>query len=425
MKAIDRVLMPKYQKALEEGPGNKFFDFMLDKDGKHPSTEERVRTYLQVVIEKMRRESGTEMAPKEKEILSDDSSDTKAIRAFIEKKLKPGERMFVLSLTGQGKDPNRSKVLRAMHKKVKAEKRDPWSVLKLDLELQEDNPHDPNAVTVYCWWQHKSGTWKRHHIGFLKRSHMGKEIHHNKVIAEHMRAQKVKRVRYKKMPHAKAAKDFLNCFKVYALHVFAPRDSKTPALKLAVIADHLTVNSGTIPNYYRHPETEKIHEGTDGLGGSPPPKKKAGKKKAAKVEAPPQEVEVRDWPTVEQMSELMEILAEFERFFYHSEEVDGRKGVLMPVCMHEWKGTPKKLTSAKKVEEAVVAGRMGEFYGDFGTAVDLYEIQEKHGVLMAENFYRITGGFAGPIDKMHIQSILQAMRRVLKVLREFKGMNNE
>lgn len=429
--AVDRIILPSYEKALAEGPGNHFFDFM-NFDG----NEKAVRDYLQSLIQTMKKGMTMTTTPKPKpSILSDDSEETIAIRRVLKEKVANGERLYVLHLTGQTQDKNRAILLRAMHKKAKeaaSRGKSPWDVLRLTIEPEPENKADTKAVAVYCWWK-INDEWKRVKVGYLKANDNGNFVGQNQTILSFLESQKVKRVRYKMFPEAKQAQDFMTCYKVYTLRVYAPPDTQTPALTLGIVTDHdaidLPQGCSAVTSYYRHPESGKVFAGTAGMPGVKPVEVVAPKTPVEKIRMsvdnpPPQAVAVRDWPTVDQLKELMELLSEHEQFFFHEEIVDGRRGVLLPVAIHEWRGALKTLKNADDIEAAIREKRLGDFYGDFVHAADLAQMEKDHGPIMAERYYHLTGGFAGPFDTLHIQSMIVTMRSIVKALKAFKGQTN-
>lgn len=336
--------------------------------------------------------------------MSEFSKDKIAEYAGDVANLPHGEKVWFLKLTGHTMEPRRKNVFVALATKIwelEGKGIKPWEKFRLTLEPEPTNPHDPGAVKVMLWQPPTDATseWRSVHIGYVPRQERGRgTTNHNMAMLSFLKRGLIIKETFQGPPGCKP----LETLKVRFVHVFWDPHKEYGSAHLAVHTvftdEKLPDGCLSIQSAGRRPEKSASTLGT----GAPAPV-----------------VSSNSYPNPKVIDQLISLHREFVDYFTLEEE----DGVLMPAFMSQWDPglTPFQRFANKDDLEAKAAKTR---YNLPVSVVDLEQVEKEYGVTMAENFYRFSGLFEGPVTKDHARKVLETMTEVMMTLRKFRRHGN-
>jgi len=119
-----------------------------------------------------------------------------------------------------------------------------------------------------------------------------------------------------------------------------------------------------------------------------------------------------DYPSTKLIDRLISAHKAFQDFFRFTDS----GGECVPVFMLQC-DEPKSFANYTQFETAWKTGYDQEFIYPEQTT-DLREVEKEFGPVMAENFYKFTGGWEGPMTQLHAAKVLAAINGILMEARK-------
>lgn len=315
------------------------------------------------------------------------SNDEKqALREYL-KTVPPGERIWIIRLTGHEKVPERQKLVEEMAKAAHKSRKKPWDLFKVRLLLDDDNEYDPHAVQVLV--VKKDGL---HQIGFVKQKHLNEVVGHNKAVRFFLQKKGV----IMDGDHPK----------LRVMHVdYNAHDN----LRSCVLALHTVYGLDSLP------------VGCSKFSNKGIPIKETPAPKHGEIPV----VESNDYPTSSMIDKLINYSKLLERHFglvetYKDEDGKEQTSYCVPVFLSQWHGDPIAFKSHHAISK-YLADATEPLYGSANTTRDLPSVEEEYGPIMAEHFYRLTGVFEGPMTRRHVTAVLTTLASIMPTLNAFES----
>lgn len=319
------------------------------------------------------------------------------ITTYIENALNPGERAYVLRLTGHEKDEKRKNIVQKMNQarhKVEGYShcKPLWELFKMSLRPAPENEYDPFAVEV--WVSMKvNGEYQKFQIGYIKANDNGKPVGYNRSVFKWLKAEKVLRT--------------------VVLDIGADADSDLTWCVLGIVTTFDTTDLAKkcqpIENYGKEPR----------IGDQPVPKKEVSTPKHV-GETP--SLESGNYPTLREIDELITLHSAFEDCFGWEEVEDGETFVVTPIFMSQWAVGMQRFKNETELKSFMDKNRC---YGTLEEALDLRQVEKDYGPIMASVVYVFSGKLKGPCTGPHAREVLRVMRQVIKILDESTLIHNQ
>lgn len=315
--------------------------------------------------------------------------------------IRPGERAWFFNLTGHMMVEGRKKITAAMGKKVERLKgqKYPWEIFKLTVEHDAKNKHDDKACAVFLWNKDKdSGEWRKLQIGFVKRNNGKQALNHNLAVLHWLDTGDIIKTKY---PVGDGSDKTFESPLVRLVHIYYnPTNSYVTA--------HFAVHT----NYHaKRPENvAKI----ESVGISP---------EGHDLDPEIPDLGIFEYPSPRQVDKLISL----HKWFVDAFRLEDGENVLEPAFLSQWwdEGVPvQNFESQDRFEEWL--GELNDSpYDQPSVTHDLRVMAEEYGDVMAQNYYRLSGPFEGPVTSKRVLRIISTLNQIKALVDQFKAKDSK